>query len=68
MIGDKIVDAIQGKLDPELAKEWRWRSEDELARLVGPEGFISCEDGSRAGRVGMLLDEEMTKGSTSTME
>jgi len=62
VIGDKIVDAIQDRLDPELATEWRWRSEDELEKLVGSQGFIACDDGSRAGRKGMLLDEEMAKG------
>ncbi|KAK4949836.1 hypothetical protein LTR10_011678 [Elasticomyces elasticus] len=63
VIGDRIVDAIENKLEPKLAHEWRWRSDEDLQPLYQPEGFTACEDGSRAGRKGMLLDEEMAKQS-----
>ena len=39
---------------------WRWRSDKELEESGG-EGFTGCKDGSRAGREGMILDEEMAK-------
>ncbi|ETN41442.1 uncharacterized protein HMPREF1541_03378 [Cyphellophora europaea CBS 101466] len=55
VIGEKIADAIEGKLDPELRHAWRWRGE------TFPD-FQVCDDGSRAGPRGMLLSEEMAKG------
>jgi sarcosine oxidase/L-pipecolate oxidase len=65
VIGDKIVDAIEGNLDPIYAQEWRWRTDEELQKIYGPEGFIGCEDGSRAGPKGMLLEEEMARSAAS---
>ncbi|EXJ57363.1 hypothetical protein A1O7_07710 [Cladophialophora yegresii CBS 114405] len=65
VIGDKIVAAIEGKVEPELAEIWRWRSEDELKEVMrsqgGGEEFIACADGSRGGPKGMLLAEEMKR-------
>ncbi|KIX99922.1 uncharacterized protein Z520_04559 [Fonsecaea multimorphosa CBS 102226] len=66
VIGDKIVAAISGTLEPQLAKIWRWRSREDLRREMkdgGEDGeeFTGCEDGSRAGRKGMVLDEEMQR-------
>lgn len=49
-------------MEPVLAQEWRWRTDAELADLCGEDGFIACDDGSRAGRRGMLLEEEMARG------
>lgn len=54
VIGEKIVDAIEGHLDPELKELWQWKPQPA-------EGFIGTEDGSRAGEKGMLLDEEISK-------
>ncbi|KAK7892406.1 hypothetical protein LTR67_007503 [Exophiala xenobiotica] len=65
VIGDKIVDAIEGNLDPVYAQEWRWRTDEELQKIYGPEGFIGCEDGSRAGPKGVLLEEEMARSAAS---
>ncbi|KAL2431392.1 Amino acid oxidase imqH [Exophiala dermatitidis] len=61
VIGDKIVDAIQGTLDPELAKEWRWRTDAEVAATGVVQDFIGCEDGSRAGPKGMILEQELAR-------
>jgi hypothetical protein len=66
VIGDKIVAAMEGTLEPELTEKWRWRSLDELKEVVkaandGAEEFISCEDGTRAGRKGMILQQEMAR-------
>jgi sarcosine oxidase / L-pipecolate oxidase len=68
VIGDKIVAAMEDTLEPELKDKWRWRSLDELKDVVrqandGKEEFISCEDGTRAGRKGMILREEMARAS-----
>jgi sarcosine oxidase / L-pipecolate oxidase len=53
VIGEKVLAAIERRLEPELKDLWGWRIEPT-------EGFIGTEDGSRAGRKGMLLDEEMS--------
>lgn len=50
VIGEKIVDILEGK-QTEYAELWRWREP--------VEGFAYCDDGSRAGRKGMLLHEEL---------
>ena len=68
VIGDKIISAIEGNLDPELAEIWRWRSPEELSGVVGGGEFIACEDGSRAGRKGMILEEERRKGRRAISE
>ena len=54
VIGEKIVDSIDGCLDPELRDLWQWRAQPV-------EDFVGTEDGSRAGTKGMLLDEEISK-------
>ena len=54
IIGEKIVDAVEGKLEQDLKHSWRWREETV-------SDFVGCDDGSRAGRRGMLLEEEMAK-------
>ncbi|KIW10655.1 hypothetical protein PV08_11619 [Exophiala spinifera] len=66
VIGDKIVDAIEGNLDPVYAREWRWRCDEELQKLYGPGPFTSCEDGSRSGSRGMVLEEELARGESQT--
>jgi len=52
VIGEKVVDAIEGVLEEELNELWRWREE----RI---EGDWTTEDGSRGGRRGMVLGVEM---------
>ncbi|EAW09589.1 NAD(P)/FAD-dependent oxidoreductase [Aspergillus clavatus NRRL 1] len=54
VLGDKIVDALEGNLEPELRELWRWRD------AVGPAAFEG--DGSRSGAQGLLLMEELAKG------
>ena len=54
VIGEKILAAIERRLDPELKNLWSWRAQ-------AAENFISTDDGSRAGQEGMLLDNEMSK-------
>ncbi|KAH8598747.1 fructosyl amino acid oxidasesarcosine oxidase [Bisporella sp. PMI_857] len=55
VIGDKIVDCVEGNTPEEFRELWKW-----------PEkGMEDCftEDGSRGGKPGMVLDEELRKGS-----
>ena len=54
VIGDKIVDAMEGRLEPELRRLWAWRAEPVA-------GFTGTEDGSRGGVKGMLLREELER-------
>lgn len=52
VLGEKIVDAVEGGLEKDLAGLWAWPRR-------GVEGFTGTEDGSRGGRRGMILREEM---------
>jgi sarcosine oxidase / L-pipecolate oxidase len=61
VIGDKIVATIEGSVEPQLAHIWRWRSEDEVREALGGKEFVGCADGSRSGRMGMILSEEMAR-------
>ncbi|EER37222.1 fructosyl amino acid oxidasesarcosine oxidase [Histoplasma capsulatum H143] len=60
VLGEKIVDAIQGRLDPELQELWGWPGvagdEDAAAAVVW------TEDGSRSGEKGLILMDELAKG------
>lgn len=55
VLGDKIVRAVEGRLEEELRELWRWQGERVLP-------FKGCEDGSRMGDWGMVLEEEWAKG------
>lgn len=55
VLGEKIVAAVEGRLEGELAELWRWREENV-------EPFRGTEDGSRGGERGAVLEEEWTKG------
>jgi len=52
-IGSRIVDLLEGTLDPELASRWAWRAE-AVEEVV-------TEDGTRGGRPGLVLKEELAK-------
>jgi len=54
VVGEKVVEAVEGRLDNELRSLWAW-----------PEtvlGFKGTEDGSRGGKKGMVLQEEWERG------
>lgn len=57
VLGEKVVDAVEGGLEGELGELWRWREE----RV---EGDWSTEDGSRGGRRGMVLEVEMGRAGS----
>ena len=54
VIGEKIVDAIDGTLQAELKQCWRWKDRPM-------QDFEGCDDGSRAGQRGMMLAQELRK-------
>lgn len=55
VLGDKVVDALEGQLDPELQRLWAW-PERQLEDVFG-----GTEDGSRSGTKGLVLMEELGK-------
>lgn len=55
VIGDKVVDALEGKLDKELQELWCWKKE-------APRDFEAATDGTRGGKRGMILEDEWDKG------
>ncbi|KAA8646122.1 hypothetical protein EYZ11_005522 [Aspergillus tanneri] len=55
VIGDKVVDALEGNLEPELRDLWSWPAAVDVAEFKG------TEDGSRSGPKGLLLMEELAK-------
>ncbi|KAF4125615.1 sarcosine oxidase / L-pipecolate oxidase [Geosmithia morbida] len=63
VIGDKLTDVFEGKGGP-FAEKWSWKEiEDDGAGKVidGVYKGIITEDGSRGGRRGMILDEELAR-------
>lgn len=55
VLGDRIVATVEGQLERELAALWRW----PVGEGVLP--FRGCEDGSRMGERGMVLEVEWKK-------
>ncbi|KAL2868323.1 NAD(P)/FAD-dependent oxidoreductase [Aspergillus lucknowensis] len=55
VIGDKVVDALEGTLAPELQDLWAW------PEAVDEGKFEGTEDGSRSGEKRLLLLEELAK-------
>ena len=55
VVGDKIVDCILGNTPEEFREKWKWPQR-------GPEDDVWTND-FRGGRKGMILDEELRKGS-----
>ena len=55
VLGERIVAAVERRLENELAGLWRWK-EKSLP-------FKGTEDGSRGGVMVMRLDEELMKGA-----
>ena len=55
VIGELIVQALEKRLDRDWRDLWAWKE--------AVEGFEACEDGSRGGKRGMLLEEEWSFGN-----
>lgn len=60
VLGDKIVDAIEGKLEPELQELWKWPNLIENEQRIE---FDGTDDGGRSGRKGMILALELVKAN-----
>lgn len=55
MLGDKVVDAMEGTLDPELQNLWKWPEAKDAGVFEG------TEDGSRSGQKALVLMEELAR-------
>lgn len=53
VIGEKIIDCVEGQCPVEFKSKWPW-PEERAEKVV-------TEDGSRGGKPGMVLDEEFKK-------
>uniref|UniRef100_A0A093VUC8 L-pipecolate oxidase n=1 Tax=Talaromyces marneffei PM1 TaxID=1077442 RepID=A0A093VUC8_TALMA len=62
VLGDQIVDALEGRLDAELQQLWKWPEERHITEEKGGE-FVVTKDGSRSGKIGMILKDELAKSS-----
>lgn len=74
ILGKYIVDAVEGRLEKEYKEMWSWPSEQALKEDLGTDvhggkkhvgqvkEFLECQDGSRAGPHGMILEQELRKG------
>lgn len=60
MLGDQIVDALEGKLDKELHELWKWPEIRPQQDGAGA-GHVVTKDGSRSGKIGMVLRDELAK-------
>ncbi|EKD15851.1 FAD dependent oxidoreductase [Drepanopeziza brunnea f. sp. 'multigermtubi' MB_m1] len=55
VIGDRIVDCVEGKCPSEFKEKWAW-PKDSVDVVV-------TLDGSRGGKPGLILEQELRKGS-----
>lgn len=62
VLGDQIVDALEGRLDAELQQLWKWPEQRHVTEKQGGE-FVVTKDGSRSGKIGMVLKDELAKSS-----
>lgn len=60
VIGDKVVDAMEGSLDPELRALWSW-TDVNTSVAHADEGDLFDGDGSRSGARNSILKEELAK-------
>ncbi|KAJ5211778.1 uncharacterized protein N7498_003424 [Penicillium cinerascens] len=58
VIGDKVVDAMEGSLDPELQKMWAWT---EVTTPAANVDDLFDGDGSRSGDRNPILKDELAK-------
>jgi len=63
VIGEKIVDAIEGRLDPKLQELWAWTEPTVAGHSSSVPPIVWTEDGTRSGKKGMILVEELGKAN-----
>lgn len=58
VLGDKIVDSIEGRCPAEFRDKWAWKGTTQVRSAWDP---VATEDGSRGGEPGLILAEELRK-------
>ncbi|EEY22005.1 conserved hypothetical protein [Verticillium alfalfae VaMs.102] len=68
IIGDHIVDCVEGRRPEAFDDKWRWRGverrDDDVEQVYE---HIVTEDGSRGGKLGLVLAEELAKSHRAKM-
>lgn len=59
VLGERVVDLLEESLEGELRRLWAWKGE--------ATGGVVTEDGSRGGRKGMVLKDQIDKGERSKL-
>lgn len=67
VLGDKVVDAMEGTLDPELQKLWEWTEANTPAPGTNMDDLFDG-DGSRSGARNSNLQEELAKTRKASRE
>ncbi|CAK7240608.1 MAG: hypothetical protein STHCBS139747_002053 [Sporothrix thermara] len=72
VIGDKVVDCVEGRRPVAFAEKWAWRTAAMASTAAAPGqgsnvgwATVVTEDGSRGDRPGRLLREELAKERTA---
>lgn len=63
VIGEKIVDCIKGECPSEFKTKWSWKTS---GTFTGWDAVVT-EDGSRGGKPGLILQEEMGRLRRKTL-
>lgn len=61
VIGQLIVDCLEGRRPPQFDIKWKWKGVDATENAKQLHKHIVTEDGSRGGRPGLILEEELAK-------
>ncbi|KAJ5095527.1 hypothetical protein NUU61_004883 [Penicillium alfredii] len=64
VLGDKVVDALEGSLEPELRELWTWTKQSRPEAGADTEDLFDG-DGSRSGERKLNLREELAKTRSS---
>ncbi|KAI9789201.1 MAG: hypothetical protein M1833_002449, partial [Piccolia ochrophora] len=59
VIGEKVVEVLEGRVGDELGGRWRWRERE--GEREGEDGW-GTEDGSRSGERGVVLESALRQG------
>lgn len=65
-MGEKVVDALEGRLDSDLKRLWSWSA--TTTNSTDENGVVWTEDGSRSGPRGMILEKEMARTKKPSVE
>ena len=63
VLGDKVVDCVVGQRPAAFADKWAWRRQAAQDTTGLGWATVVTEDGSRGGKPGLLLRDELSKSS-----